>query len=84
MADNQSNKVLKKKKLEIRHRTLGVFKNPAILFPPNAPHQAMGVNHPNMTILCFILLLFPKIVPLLESLVLHHTVLYLMLGAQCY
>ena len=39
-----------KKKLEIRHRTLIVFKTPTISFIPNTPHQTMRDNHPYISI----------------------------------
>ena len=48
--DNQSNKVLKNNNLRLGIE-ISVFKTPATPFPPNAPHQAMGGNHPNMNIL---------------------------------
>ena len=47
---NQSNKVLKKKKLEIRHRTLIVFKTPTISLLTNTPHQTMRNNNPYISI----------------------------------
>ena len=49
--ENQSNKILKKKKLEIRHRMLIVFKTPTISLLPNTPHQTMRNNNPYISIM---------------------------------
>ena len=59
MADNQSNKVLKKNNLRLGIEFF-VFKTPTISFPQNLPHQAMVDDHQNMTILVTTKLTLPQ------------------------